>query len=171
MKNIFLIAIAIVAVTSCTQPKKIGFVDNGTLINDYQEKKDIEAKFQSKIDAFQKRTDSIGKAFQLEAQEFQLKAKKLSQAKAQEEYQALSQKQQMLQQKVQFEEQQIQQASQTEIDSLIAKVKDYVGDYGKKNGYDYILGSNEGGSVLYGNEANDLTQTILDALNADYKKE
>ena len=34
----------------------------------------------------------------------------------------------------------------------------------------YILGSNEAGSVLYGSDANDLTKTITEALNADYKK-
>jgi len=53
---------------------------------------------------------------------------------------------------------------------LIKKVKDFIKDYGTKNGYFYILGSNEGGSVLFGKEESDLTQTILDLLNAAYKK-
>ncbi|HAB29043.1 MAG TPA: hypothetical protein DCE27_16150, partial [Xanthomarina gelatinilytica] len=79
--------------------------------------------------------------------------------------------QQMLQQRIQAEEQQISQESQAEIDSLISKVRNFVKDYGKKNGYTYIFGSNEGGSVMYGAEANDLTKVILDALNADYKKD
>lgn len=44
-------------------------------------------------------------------------------------------------------------------------------DYGKKNEYSYILGSNDAGSVMYGEDASDLTQTILEALNAEYTKE
>lgn len=171
MRNIFIVVIAIVTLASCEQSLKTGFIDNSEVINKYQEKIDIEAKFKAKIEAFQKRTDSTSKAFQLEAQEFQLKAQKLPEAQAQKEYQALSQKQQMLQQRIQFEEQQIQQESQVEIDSLISKVKDFVSEYGKKNGYTYIFGSNEGGSVMYGAEENEVTQTILDALNATYKKE
>ncbi|TDA83528.1 OmpH family outer membrane protein, partial [Halomonas marinisediminis] len=36
--------------------------------------------------------------------------------------------------------------------------------------YTYILGKNEAGSVLYGSEANDITETVTEALNASYKK-
>ena len=40
----------------------------------------------------------------------------------------------------------------------------------KSNNYNYILGSNEAGSVLYGEESSDLTQEILKALNDGYVK-
>ncbi len=82
----------------------------------------------------------------------------------------LQQKQQLLQQQVQFEQQQIQQAFQAEIDSTISKIKTFVKDYGQKNGYTYILGSNEAGSVMFGSEDNDLSEEILEALNAEYSK-
>ena len=42
-------------------------------------------------------------------------------------------------------------------------------NYGEKNGYTYILGSNEAGSVMYGKESQDVTKEILEALNADKK--
>jgi outer membrane protein len=156
---------------SCQNQQKIGFVDNGKMINEYQEKKDIEEKFTQKELAFQKRTDSIGKAFQLEAQDFQLKVSTMPQSQQQEQYQILGQKQKMLQQQIQFEQQQMQQAYQTEIDSVISKVKVFVKDYGKNNGYDFILGtSDNAASVLYGDEKKDLSQIMIDALNANYKK-
>ena len=170
MKKLVYVAIALFAFTSCQQ-QKIGFVDNGKVINDYQKKKDIEEKYKVKDEAFKKRTDSIGQAFQVEAQAFQAKASKMSQSKAQKAYDALMQKQQMLQQQIQVEQQQITQAFQTEIDSTIVKVKDFVKNYGKTNGFTYILGTSDGASsVLYGTEENDLSQTIIDALNAEYKK-
>ena len=82
----------------------------------------------------------------------------------------LQKKQQQLQQQMQGEQQQLTQEFQTEIDSAIATVKDFVKEYGKANGYTYILGTSDAAStVLYGTEQNDLTQTILDALNAKYK--
>lgn len=118
-----------------------------------------------------KKTDSLGEAFQLEAQAFQLEAQNLSQEKAKAKYQELSQKQQYLQQQTQFEQQQMQQAFQTEIDSAIIEVKDFVKDYGKKNGYTYILGTSDAAaSVLYGTDENDITDIIIESINSSYKK-
>lgn len=169
-KNSILILLLVIFV-SCQNQQKIGFVDNGKMINEYQEKKDIEEKYTQRELAFQKRTDSISKAFQLEAQEVQLQASTMSQSKQQEQYQILGQKQKMLQQQIQFEQQQMQQGYQTEIDSVIVKVKSFVKEYGKNNGYAYILGtSDNAASVLYGKEENDLSQFMIDALNANYKK-
>ncbi len=175
MKNLFYIALTVLMFSSC-QKQKIAFVDNGTVINDYQEKKDVEAKFEIKNEAFRKRTDSISQAFQAEAQSTQSEAQRLAQRnnrkKAEELMAGLQQKNQQLTQQVQFEQQQLQLAFQAEIDSVIVKVKDFVKDYGKTSGYTYILGTSEAAAtVMYGTDENDLTQTILDALNADYKKE
>ena len=40
MKNIIYVVLAMLIFSSCEKPNKIGFVDNGTVINDYQEKKE-----------------------------------------------------------------------------------------------------------------------------------
>ena len=157
-------------IASCKQEQKIGFVDNGVLINDYLEKKDIEAKLQTKISAYDKRRDSLSQAFQLEIKEAEVKARRMSQADLQKLQQELQQKEQLIAQRLQFEQQQIAQESQAQNDSLIKKVKAFVNNYGEKNGYDFILGSNEAGSVMYGTVDSDLTQTILEALNVAYKK-
>ncbi len=171
MRNIFYVAFAMLMLASCQKQAKIGFIDNSTVINDYQEKKDLETRFKTKEEAFRKKTDSIGQAFQLEVKQTQIIAQKSSQKKAQELMGGLQQKQQVLQQQMQFEQQQIQQAFQSEIDSVIVKVKDFVKDYGKTNGYTYILGTSEAAaSVLYGTDENDLSKTILEALNTAYKK-
>jgi len=169
MKKIILALVTVFALSSCEQ-QKIAFIDNGELINEYQGKKDIEAKFQIKDEAFKKNTDSLANGFQIEAKAFELAAAKMSQSKAQEQYNALMQKQQGLQRQVQMQQQAMQQEFQVEIDSAIVAVKEFVTDYGKKNGYTYILGKNEAGSVMYGSEANDITKAVLEALNASYKK-
>ena len=172
MKKNSILILFLVVFMSCQNQQKIGFVDNGKLINEYQEKKDIEEKYTQKDLAFQKRTDSISKAFQLEAQEFQLKLSSMPQNKQQEQYQILGQKQKMLQQQIQFEQQQMQQGYQSEIDSVIVKIKKFVNEYGKNKGFTYILGtSDNAASVLYGKEENDLSQIIVDELNANYKKQ
>ncbi len=172
MKNVLYVLCAVLTFASCQQSQKIAYIDNGKVINEYQEKIDIEERFKLKDEAFKKRTDSIGQAFQLEAQAFQLKQKKMSQKNAQEKYQELGQKQKLLQQQIQFEQQQITSAFQTELDSVIVRVKNFVRDYGKDNGYTFILGTSDGAaSVLYGKDENNLSQTIIDALNGSYNRE
>jgi len=167
MKKLAVVFLTIISLTACQQ-QKIGFVDNSVLINEYQERKDVEARLNTKIEAFKTRTDSLRSAFELEIKEAELKARTMSQSAIQTLSQELQQKEQVLSQRVQFEQQQIAQESQTLNDSIINRVKAFVQDYGKSNNYNFILGSNEAGSVLYGEEASDLTQDILKALNENY---
>jgi len=168
MKKIFTALTVLVAFMSCQEQDKVAFIDNGEVINDYQMKIDLEERFKVKDEAFKKRTDSIGQAFQIEAQAFNLAASKMSKKAQQEKYQELGQKQQMLQQQIQYEQQIMQQEFNVEMDSVISKVNDFVADYGKKNGYTFILGKNQAGSVMYGADGKDITEAVTKAINDDY---
>lgn len=171
MKKLIYLVVTFIAFNSCQQQQKIGFVNNSEVINKYQMKIDIEEKFEKKDQDYKKKTDSIGMAYQVDAQQTQEKLSKLSEQQQREGSQAFTQKWQVMQQQLQFEQQQMQQEFNKEIDSVLSQVKTFVGDYGKTNGYTFILGKNEAGSVMYGTEENDLTETIIKALNDDYSKE
>jgi outer membrane protein len=169
MKRVVVGIFAFGLLVACQQ-NKIAFIDNSKLINEYKEKKALEEKFKQKAQRFDKKTDSISKAFQIEAQAFDAAAGKMSQKEAQSKYNELLQKRQFIQQQLQIEEQQLQSQGQKQMDSVVNKVKDFVKDYGKKNGYTYILGSNEAGSVLYGKDEKDITEEVLKALNESSEK-
>lgn len=168
MKRVIAI-VFVLGLASCQQTK-IGYVDNVRLMDEYQGKIDIEADFQKKADALSKKRDSISQAFQAEAQAFQENAEKLSQAKAQEQYGEMQQRGQMIGQQLRQEDQQLQASGQTEMDSIVSQVKKEIEAYGKANGFTYILGGGEGGSVLYGTEANNLTDELAKILNEKYAK-
>ena len=167
MKKLILTGVALLALTACTD--KVAFVDNSKLLNDYQEKKDIEAKLKGQISAYERKRDSISMAFQTEARAFDAQAKTLPQKVAQKKYNELMQKSQILQQHLQQEEQKIQMESQTQMDSLLSKVKKNIKEYGKQKGYTFIFGANDGGSVLYGTEKKDITKEVTEYLNNQYK--
>ena len=96
----------------------------------------------------------------------------MTEAQAQQKYQELASRQQRLSAEIQQQQQEMQQAFQTEIDTLIVKVKKFVSDYGKNNGYTFILGTSDASSsVMFGKEEHDLSQVIIDALNESYKKD
>lgn len=168
MKKICL-ALLILTVTACQQ-EKIGFVDNVKLMDTYQAKIDVASKYEKKSAALGKKRDSISQSFQLEAQAFQAQAESMSQQKAQETYALMQQKGQMIGQQLQQEDAMLQSEGQQEMDSIISTVKKEIKAYGVANGYSYILGGGEGGSVLYGKETNDLTDAIVKILNDKYKK-
>ena len=168
MKNVVLI-LAVVLLVSCKQ-EKIGYVDNVKLMDEYQEKVDAETKFKADEAVLTKKRDSMSQAYQLELQTFQTRSQSMSQKKAQEEYGLLQQKGQFLGQQLQQEAQEAQAANQVILDSIISTVKKEIKAYGKANGYTYILGGGDGGSVLYGTDANDVTDKVVKILNDNYKK-
>ncbi len=165
----FVFALLVLTLVSCEQ-QKIGYVDNIKLMDEYQEKIDIEEKFRSKAEVLGKRRDSITQTYQIEAQAFQLKAQEMPQKKAQEEYAVIQQRAQFIGQQLQQEDQALQASGQVEMDSMVTKVKKEIEAYGKANGFTYVLGGGEGGSVLYGTDTNDLTAEIVKILNDKYKK-
>ena len=167
MKKIVLIFVVIIT-WGCDQDK-IGYVDTVRLMEKNLEKLELEAKYQEKSMSFNKKRDSISQAFQIEAQAIQAKAETMSQSKAQEEYDLLQQRGQFIGQQLQQEEQILQQEGQTEMDSLVSKVRKQIQEYGKVQGYTFILGGGDGGSVLYGIESKDLTDEVIEVVNS--KKE
>lgn len=170
MKKIVLAAMVLLIV-SCQEQQKIGYVDNVKMMEDYQEKKDFDDKYEVINAAFSKKKDSISQAFQMEMQAFQMKAQKMRESKAQEEYAGIQQRAQQMGQLLQQEEQGLLSTAQVELDSMVNMVKKEIKAYGVANKYSYILGGGDGGSVLYGTDANDLTVEIVKTLNDKYTKE
>jgi len=168
MKKVIL-GLALLTIVACKQ-EKIGYVDNVKLMDEYREKIDVEAQFKLKADALTKKRDSISQIFQMEAQAFQTKAQSMPQAQAQEEYAAFQQRGQVIGQQLQQQDQQLQAEGQVQMDSVVSHVKKEIEAYGKANGFSYILGGGEGGGVLFGTDANDLTDEVVKMLNDKYKK-
>ncbi|MBF8149022.1 OmpH family outer membrane protein [Winogradskyella sp. F6397] len=168
MKKIILGLTVLIAAASCQEQQKIGFIDNGEVSDAYQMKIDIEKKFETQNDAFTKRRDSIAQVYQMEMQSIQQRLGSMSPQKQQEESQVFSQKWQPIQQQMQMQQQQMEQMFRTEMDSVISQMNKFVESYGEKNGYTFILGKNQAGSVLYGKDVNDITDEVTDAINEEY---
>lgn len=167
MKKVSLLLLVVLVFTSC-QKQKFGFVDNTKVINEVKIKKDLETTFATKEADLNKRADSLGRAFQQEVKvASELAAKMKSQQKIQQLSQTLQQKEQNLSRQIQGEKQQLANEYRTEIDSVIVRVKSFVKDYGKSNGYEYIFGTSDNtASVMYAKDSDDLSTKIIEAFNA-----
>ncbi|MDT0685511.1 OmpH family outer membrane protein [Autumnicola psychrophila] len=171
MKKILAILVLGIFMTSCNQ-EKTAYVDTSKLIQEYKEMKDVEAEFTTKSDSVRQQLDAAASEFQKQVQEYQANMNTMSQTERQEKEQELMRQQQMLQQQQQSQGGQLRAQSDAAVDSIVSKVKDYVQDYGQENGYTYIFGSNDAAnSIMFAKDGKDLTEEILEKLNADYETE
>lgn len=167
IKRFIGIAAVAIMLVSCNE-QKTAYVDTTVLIKEYNEMKEVEADLTSKSDSARAQIDAVAKEFQQEVQAYQSQMSSMSDADRQAKEQELMQKQQMLQQQQQMVGNRLREESNTVMDSLVKKVKDYVKDYGKENNYTYIFGSNESANIMYAEEGLDITQDILSEMNEEY---
>jgi len=175
MKKLILLSIAALAIISCNketpsvEKMKTAYVDTSKLLEENTEAKDIEGKYKVKSEEMGRELRGEASRFQSEAAAFQQNAQLKGQAWAQAKGAELQKREQDLSMKQQAMLQTLQQESGKEMDSLIKRIKTYIKDYGKKNGYDYIYGTGDAASVLYAKEAYDITATISKEINENYK--
>jgi outer membrane protein len=173
-KSIVAFAIAI-TLLSCNKEEtastgeKTAYVDTVKLMDEYTESKDLQAKFKDKSEVMGRELELEVKKFQEEAQNFQRNAQANGQEWAQKKGAELQKKEQQLQYAQQAMGQQLQQEGAVERDSIVSKVRKFIKDYGKKNGYTYIYGTGDAATVLYAKDGLDITEKIVKELNDNYK--
>ena len=167
MKKLIAIGAVAISLISCNQ-EKTAYVDTTKVIQDYQEMKDVESKFEARRDSLTQLITGPQQQFQQEVQEYQQGMNSMSASQRQAKEQELQQKGQRLQQQQQMIGQQLRNDSDTAIDEVVEKVKDFVAEYGKENGYTYIFGSNESANIMYAKDGLDITDEIVKKLNESY---
>lgn len=149
----------------CTE-KKTAYVDTTRLIQEYSEMKDVEADFSERSEELRNQLEAVAGEFETEVREYQEKRENMGQAQREKIESELMQKQQMLQQQQQMSSEQLRNQSDQVVDSLVQKVRSFVKVYGEENNYTYIFGSNESANILYAEEGLDITDEVLEELNA-----
>ena len=66
--------------------------------------------------------------------------------------------------------QQMETRKQELTQGVLLKINTFIQEFGKKNNYKMIFGTTNEGSVLYGKDADDMTETVLKSLNEEYEK-
>ncbi len=169
MKKILMIVLIAAGLTGCNE-QKTAYVDTTRLIQEYSEMQEVEAEFTTKSDRVKSELDSVARGFQMEVQEYQANMNTMTTAQRQETEERLMRKQQSIQQQQQQMGNQLRMESDEVINSIVDRVKEYVKEYGKENGYTYIFGSNESANIMYAKEGLDITEEVLEKLNASYNK-
>lgn len=175
MKKSIAILVLVLSLISCTNKTtevkevKTAYVDTSKLLEEYNEAKDIDAKYKAKSEVMGKELEAEIARFKSEASNFQKNAQANGQAWAQQKGAELQKREQELSYAQQGMLQQLQQESGAEMDSLAKNVKKFIKDYGKEKGYSYIYGTGEANTILYAEDKYDITKEIVKLLNDKYK--
>ncbi len=169
MKKLVAVFGFLMIMSSCTQTK-IAYVNVEEIIKEYEGSKIAENMMREKSQSISGDLDRLAQEFQLKVQNYQQSSDKLSSSEKAQKEQELMQEQQMIQQRQQMAQQQVQQEGQQIIKEIDEEIEDFLEEYAVSKGYTYILGtSSQTKSVLYGEEALNITDAVIEALNESYE--
>lgn len=169
MKKLLVVVFAI-ALSSCTQTK-IAYIDVADVMDEYKAMIALEEEMTTKQQQIAGELQGAQAAFQAKVQEYYKNQSGMSAIKKQEAEQSLQQEGQMLQGQQQQASQMLEQENQTKSAVLIKKIDSVVANYSKTKGFNIVLGTQGNGTVMYGDDALNITSGVVELLNTDYDKE
>jgi outer membrane protein len=151
----------------------IAYVNIDTVIHQYAMYEEFKGKFTGKQQLFESEMTNKSKTYQISVQDYQNKVQKglITRAEAADKEQQLGAEQQKLIQLRDQYQSQLAEEEQVMNRQILNSVMEYLTEYNKDKGYNYILGNTFGGNVLYANKALDITKDVLKGLNEKYKTE
>lgn len=142
---------------------KTGYVQLAKVFSDFELSKTLDAQLKQTTTTRKNIVDSlefIAKTLYTQASNDQ-KNKKLIDDFEMAQRQYLYQKEQFEESAGAIEEQYNQQ--------IWTQLNEYIKQYGQENGYSYVFGAAGSGTIMYGSEAEDLTEEVLKYVNEKYQ--
>ena len=139
-------------------------------MNNFQGFKDAQEMLQGKHQLWKANSDTLETQFTTAIAQYNARIATLSKEEKQRQEELLAKQEQQKNNYVQGVQQRAQQEQQIAMDSIVTYVNSFVKEFAKSNGYDFIFGTTNDGSLLYGNEATDITAIITQEMNTEYSK-
>lgn len=150
---------------------EIVYVNSDSLLTNYQHFKDAKARLETKSKRLERDLRAKGEAFQKEVNEYQQSAGSLTPEQRAKTEERLGQKQQQLGTQQQTASTQLGNDENAEMKKIYEKVESYLKTLSQEKGYKMVLTYTRGSSaILYGDPSLDITNQVVSALNAEYKK-
>ncbi|HEX8562833.1 MAG TPA: OmpH family outer membrane protein [Flavobacterium sp.] len=145
------------------------YVDVNKLIDGYKRTKVAKAEFDQKATLMKGNIDSLMASWQRELAQYEKERISLSANELKLKQELLQNKQQQISGYQEAIQKQIQEEDKKITQTVINDINDYIKEYGKKHNYKIIFGASGGGNIMYAEESTDLTDEVLQGLNAEYE--
>jgi outer membrane protein len=143
---------------------KTAWVDLPKVHSEFLLKKELEAKFIKTEQTRKAIVDSM--EFELQVLARQINSNKGNDKKQMAVYQI--KREQYVEKKEALELDNVNMQEQYN-NQIMTQINQYMKDFGKQNGYEYIFGANGTGMLMYADEAKDVTTEAIEFINEKYK--
>jgi len=147
------------------------YVDVNKLLDGYKRTKIVRAEFDKKANTMKANVDSLITGWQNELKVYEKERSSMSKKEVELKQELLANKQQQISNYQQAIQKQLAEEDKKSTQTVINDINDFVKDYGKKKGYKVILGAIGNGNIMYGEDASDLTDIVLEQINQEFEGE
>jgi outer membrane protein len=144
--------------------QKTGYIETTVVFDEFEMKKELQVKLQQDLQTKQYFIDSL--MFVLQTMNNQLSSTPNPSSADIQKFQQVQNV--YMQQKELFDSYSYEKTAQFDA-QIIDQMSQYVRDYGKKNGYDYIFGADGSGAIMYAPDAANITKDVIIYINATYQ--
>jgi outer membrane protein len=148
---------------------KIAYVRAHDLVSQYEGMKEATIQFDKKKSEWQMDVDTLTAALQHSINGYNQRSKTMRPSERVEMEDYLTAKKQQLMNYSDAIGQKVEEENEKMMQGVLGQVNSFVEQYGKKNGYDIILGTTLSGNLLYAQQYLDITDDVVKELNANYK--
>ena len=148
---------------------KVAFIRSQELVNQYAGMQEMRSHFEQQTQQWQTEIDTMKSAYQKTLVAYQNERAQFGTAEKEKREQALQIQKEQLIRYVQSVESRSKQQEEELLEGVLNQVNSFVEAYGKDQGFDIIFGTTLSGSLLYGKQAMDITDEVLEAMNEQYR--
>lgn len=159
-----IVLVGFLAYIALKPSNKIVWINTTTVFNEFVLKKELESKFtlvemerKRLIDSLELELNVLSKTFQSQGKVNNDDMKKFQ-----------SKREYFLLKKEQFEADN-ENMRESYNQQIYTQLNQYVKDFGTTNGYEYVLGAEGSGAVMFAVEKNDVTKEVISFINKKYK--
>ncbi len=162
MRNLFLVALLLVAGLTTAEAQKFGYVNSENLLSQMEDMKAAESDLVAYREQQQKLFQTKVEAFQAEVAELQRKneAGEMTPKQLQEAQTRLQTKQEELGAEEQKISEALQKRRQDKIQPIFDKVNKAIATVAKEDELTYVFDGSTGGVILYADESSDITTKV-----------
>lgn len=148
----------------------VAFVNSDTVTTYYELSRAMTAKLKAKQTSAESKLKGLYSKYESQRKSFEEQAPVMGQQELQRKAQEIGLLEQSIMQKEQELSASLSQKEAEIMTDYVYETNDYMQQIGKELGYDYILSYRVGGPMLYANPELDITDKVIELLNAEYKK-
>jgi outer membrane protein len=150
------------------QNSGIVYINSDSLLEEYEFYKNAKSQLEASQGRIRAELKNQGERLQQEAELYQQQAIGMTDMQRAKKEEELTMKQQQLMQRKEELLSQLDEDQNKSSEELYSKLNQYLIKYNKGKNYQYVLGFQKGGGILFANDSLNITREVLVGLNKEY---